>query len=108
MAVRVRLFAAVREAAGIAEVEVDPGPLPFLLQELRDRFGQPFTDRLVVCSVLVDGVATPHQAEVPVDDGAEVVLLPPVSGGAADAAGHAPHHGREAATARGGGGATAA
>lgn len=81
MAVRVRLFAAVRDAAGTGETSVPSGSLPALLDELRQRYGEPFTSRLAVCSVLVDGSATPLDAEVEVPDGAELALLPPVSGG---------------------------
>jgi sulfur-carrier protein len=82
MAVLVRLFAAAREAAGTAEVEVEPAPLPALLSDLRERFGEPFATRLEICTVLLDGSATAHDAAVHVDNGAEVVVLPPVSGGA--------------------------
>lgn len=81
MAVRVRMFAALRDAAGTDEVVVEPAPLPDLLDELRARFDEPFTRRLAVCTVLVDGTATPAGTEVVVPDGAEVALLPPVSGG---------------------------
>jgi sulfur-carrier protein len=78
--VRVRLFASLREAAGTDEVAVEPGALAAVLDELRTRFGEPFATRLAVSSVLVDGtVAT---AETAVAGGAEVVCLPPVSGGA--------------------------
>lgn len=89
MAVTVRLFAAVREAAGAGEVEAEPGPLPGLLEELRDRFGETFASRLAVCSILVDGAATSRDAHLEVPDGAEVVLLPPVSGGAVAASARA-------------------
>lgn len=82
MAVRVRLFAAVREAAGTGELEVEPGPLPELLDDLAARFGEPFSSRLALCTVLVDGTSTPRDARVHVPAGGEVVLLPPVSGGA--------------------------
>lgn len=82
MAVRVRLFAAIREAAGTGETSVAPGPLPVLLDELRARYGQQFSVRLAVCSLLVDGTPTPLDATVDVADGAELALLPPVSGGA--------------------------
>lgn len=92
MAVTVRLFAAVREAAGTGEVAVPPAPLAVLLDGLRDRFGEPFATRLGLCTVLVDGDATPAEATVVVGDGAEVALLPPVSGGAAsEPHGRSPH-----------------
>lgn len=84
MAVRVRLFAAVREAAGAEEAEVRPGPLPRILDELRAMFGPEFARRLDVCSVLVDGQAVRAGVAVDVPDGAEVAILPPVSGGSPD------------------------
>jgi molybdopterin synthase sulfur carrier subunit len=82
MAVRVRMFAALREAAGTAEELVEPGALADLLESLCIRHGEDFRKRLAVSSVLVDGSTTPHDATCTVPDGAEVALLPPVSGGA--------------------------
>lgn len=82
MAVRVRMFAALREAAGESETMVDPGLLPELLNTLRARYGERFANRLALCSVLVDGSNVAPHAEVNVPDGAELALLPPVSGGA--------------------------
>lgn len=78
---RVRLFAALREAAGTDEEHVEPAPLPALLEDLCARHGELFASRLSVSTVLVDGTATPRNAAVDVPDGAEVALLPPVSGG---------------------------
>lgn len=81
MSVQVRLFAAVREAAGAAETTAEAGPLPAVLTELRERYGERFATRLAVCSVLVDGTAFPADATVEVPDGAEIAILPPFSGG---------------------------
>jgi molybdopterin synthase sulfur carrier subunit len=78
--VRIRLFAALREAAGVAEVEAPPGPLQGILDELGHRFGDRFVAVLGYSSVLVDGERWPDRA-APVPDGAEVALLPPFSGG---------------------------
>lgn len=85
MVVRVRLFAAVRDAAGTPETTVQPGTLPAVLDELRARYGEPFTTRLAVCTVLVDGNPTPADAPVDVPGGADVTVLPPFSGGCAPA-----------------------
>jgi len=82
VAVRVRLFAALREAAGTDVVEMAPMPLAELLAALRARFGEPFCTRLEAASVLVDGDPAPRGAAIDLPDGAEVALLPPVSGGA--------------------------
>lgn len=81
MVVRVRLFAAAREAAGTGQTEARAGPLPAVLDELCDRFGPEFARRLEVCSILVDGQAVRRDADADVPDGAEVAILPPVSGG---------------------------
>lgn len=82
MAVRVRLFAALREAAGTGEDTVAAGPLPELLEALCERYGPTFGARLSVSSVLIDGSHVGHSDPVTVPDGAELALLPPVSGGA--------------------------
>jgi molybdopterin synthase sulfur carrier subunit len=82
MVVRVRLFAAAREAAGTGQTEARAGSLPAVLDELCDRFGPDFARRLEVCSILVDGQAVRRGADAEVPDGAEVAILPPVSGGA--------------------------
>ncbi len=84
MAVRVRLFAALREAAGTGEELVPAGPLPQVLDGLRARHGARFAAVLGMSSVLVDGDPVAREAAVDVADGAEVALLPPVSGGADD------------------------
>jgi sulfur-carrier protein len=78
--VRIRLFAALREAAGVAEVEARPGSLQGILDELGERFCDRFTAVLGYSSVLVDGERWPDPA-APVPDGAELALLPPFSGG---------------------------
>jgi sulfur-carrier protein len=78
--VRVRLFAALREAAGVAEVEAPAGPLDAILDALGDRFGDHFAAVLGYSSVLVDGERW-HDRAAPVPDGAELALLPPFSGG---------------------------
>jgi molybdopterin synthase sulfur carrier subunit len=79
--VRIRLFAALREAAGTAEVELPPGELGSLLDELGERFGPRFSAVLGHASIMVDGRRlADRDARVP--DGSELALLPPFSGGA--------------------------
>jgi molybdopterin converting factor small subunit len=77
--VRVRLFAALREAAGAAEVEVPAGRLGEILASLEERYGERFASVLGYASVLVDGSRGDPASEVP--EGAEIALLPPFSGG---------------------------
>lgn len=81
MTVRVRLFAAVREAAGTNETEVAPGPLDELLDELDRRYGAEFAARVRASTVLVDGDAARRGDGVVVAAGSELAILPPVSGG---------------------------
>lgn len=81
MTVSVRLFAALRDAAGTARTEVAATRLPGLLDELRGRYGEPFSTRLAVASVVVDGEPVPRGADLDLTGAREVVLLPPFSGG---------------------------
>jgi sulfur-carrier protein len=78
--VRIRLFAALREAAGVPEVEASAAPLGAILDDLADRFGDRFAAVLGYSSVLVNGERWPDR-NAPVPDGAELALLPPFSGG---------------------------
>lgn len=82
MAVRVLLFAAARDAAGASEVAAAPAPLSALLDGLVASRGPQLARILSVCTVLVDGTSVPRTSTVAVPDGAEVAILPPVSGGA--------------------------
>jgi molybdopterin converting factor small subunit len=75
------MFAALREAAGTTEVELQPGRLGELLDALRARFGQRFAAVLGYSSVLIDSERC-DDPSVEVRDGAEIALLPPFSGGA--------------------------
>lgn len=81
MAVTVRMFAALREAAGESSTQVDPGTVAEILDTVRARYGEPFASRLAVATVLLDGDAVAHDAATPVPDGGELALLPPFSGG---------------------------
>jgi molybdopterin converting factor small subunit len=78
--VRIRLVAALREAAGVPEVEAPAAPLQAILDGLGDRFGDRFVAVLGYSSVLVDGERW-RDPTAPVPDGAELALLPPFSGG---------------------------
>jgi molybdopterin converting factor small subunit len=82
VAVRVRLFAALREAAGAEYVDVDAATAAALVEELAERYGEPMRSRLRVATLLVDGDSVP-KTDVVVDlaGAQEVVLLPPFAGG---------------------------
>jgi molybdopterin synthase sulfur carrier subunit len=81
VAITVRLFAALRDAAGTSQVEVEPGTLSQIVDGLCERFGEPFATRVTVASGLLDGKPVRLDEDRAVEDGAELALLPPFSGG---------------------------
>ena len=80
-AVTLRLFAAAREAAGTATLALEAGTLGELLEQCRERFGPDFTAVLAAARVWIDGDEPASGDATPLADGAEVAVLPPVSGG---------------------------
>jgi sulfur-carrier protein len=80
-AVTLRLFAAAREAAGSATVMIEADTLGELLALTRDRFGPDFASVLAGARVWIDGDEPASGDSTPLVDGAEVAVLPPVSGG---------------------------
>jgi MoaD family protein len=83
--VRVRLFAALRELAGSSWVDVDAFDVDGLVRELAQRYGPAFDRIMAVGTVVVNGETVGGDRTV--EEGDEVALLPPVSGGAARPAG---------------------
>ena len=80
-AVRVRLFASARDAAGCAADTIDATTLGELLDQARHRYGPEFVAVLERARVWVNG-DEPADGEATLlafDD--EVAVLPPVSGG---------------------------
>lgn len=88
MRVRVRLFAGTREAVGASSLEVDlagPARLADLVDLLCQR--HPLLRRYQAHALLaVDGTFAPPTT--PLHEGAEVAIMPPVSGGADERALH--------------------
>lgn len=80
--IEVRLFAALRDAAGTSRTTSDAATVTALLAELRTRFGPRFSERLTVATVIVDGEPVARGADPSLADASEVALLPPFSGGA--------------------------
>ncbi|MBU1227932.1 MAG: MoaD/ThiS family protein [Actinobacteria bacterium] len=76
---RLRLFANLREAAGVADVQMPGATVEEVLANASGEFGDRFTAGLASAQVWVNGnQAAPGTAVV---DGDEVALIPPVSGG---------------------------
>ena len=79
---RVRLFAALRDAAGASEVEVAATTVAGLLEELADRFGGVMARRLGAAIVVVDGDTVPRDdTGRDLAEAREVVVMPPFTGG---------------------------
>lgn len=80
---KVRLFAAIREAAGCAEVEVEGDEIAQVLDSLREKFGPEFSRILGFCRVAVNGASidTLDGDRRQLSSTDEVAILPPVSGG---------------------------
>jgi sulfur-carrier protein len=79
--VRLRLFAAARDAAGCASATLDVQTLGDALERARAAYGAPFTEILERSRVWVNGdEAVDGDATVLADDD-EIAVLPPVSGG---------------------------
>lgn len=79
--VTLRLFAAAREAAGTGSVAVTGDTLGDVLLAARSRFGPTFGAVLDASRVWIDGDEPPAGPATPLPEGAEVAVLPPVSGG---------------------------
>ena len=77
--VRVRLFAALREAADTSEVEASGKTVGEVVDSLSARFGERFATVAAVSSFVVNGERAGRATVIA--DGDEVALLPPVSGG---------------------------
>jgi len=77
--VRLRLFANLREIAGATEVEVDGATVGEVLDTATGRFGEDFGRALAAAQVWVDGDQATR--DVSVSPGAEIAVIPPVSGG---------------------------
>ncbi len=76
-----RLFAAAREAAGTTSVAIDAATVGEALTVARERFGPDFAAVLAASRVWIDGEEPPAGDATPLTDGAELAVLPPVSGG---------------------------
>jgi sulfur-carrier protein len=82
LSVRVRFFAAARDAAGTRELTIDARSLGDLLDDLRSRNGSQFAAVLATARVWVNGEDPTDGDHTILIPGDEVAILPPVSGGA--------------------------
>ncbi len=79
--VRLRLFAAARDAAGRPSDTVEATTVGDVLVYARTTYGVHFSDVLEHARVWLNGDEPVDGDSTPVVDGDEVAVLPPVSGG---------------------------
>jgi molybdopterin converting factor small subunit len=77
--VTIRLFAAARDAARTTGGEVAAATVGDALDEAVNRWGAELAEILPICRIWVDG--EPADADTRLVTGAEVAVLPPVTGG---------------------------
>ncbi|HEU5300755.1 MAG TPA: MoaD/ThiS family protein [Acidimicrobiia bacterium] len=82
---RLRLFASAREAAGCASDTVEAASLGEALDLARARYGDGFAAVLARARVWINGDEPTHGDATALVDDDEVAVLPPVSGGCAEA-----------------------
>jgi molybdopterin converting factor small subunit len=76
---RLRLFGPAREAAGTSEANLPGDSVGAVIAAAREQFGEPFCRVADVSRVWLNGNET--VPSMPVSDGDEVAVIPPVSGG---------------------------
>lgn len=79
MMATLRLFASMREAAGVRSVVIEADTVGEVVQAAVDKFGDHFEALVPTCRVWVNGEPADDETVVIASD--EVALLPPVSGG---------------------------
>ena len=81
--ITVKLFADLREAAGVKELELQAQTVAEALQQLRERYGEKLAAQLERVSVLVNGenVRFLGGEKTRLKPGDTLSLLPPVAGG---------------------------
>ncbi len=78
--VTLRLFASIREIAGVNQIDFDAETVGEVVELAVEKFGPDFASILPACRIWVNG--NPAKEVDKVFDSDEVAILPPVSGGA--------------------------
>ncbi|MFL2697511.1 MAG: MoaD/ThiS family protein [Acidimicrobiales bacterium] len=78
--VTLRLFASIREIAGVNQLDFDAETVGEVVGLAVEKFGPDFASILPACRIWVNG--NPAKEDDKVFDSDEVAILPPVSGGA--------------------------
>ena len=74
-----RLFAGIREVAGVKSLEVTADTVGAAIEQASQQFTPEFAEQVQVCRIWLNG--EPTQASALLSDHDEIALLPPVSGG---------------------------
>jgi MoaD family protein len=77
--VTLRLFAAIREAAGTGRAKFEASTVGEVISQAEAQYGKGFSELVPVCRVWLNG--EPADLDTVTSSGDEVALLPPVSGG---------------------------
>lgn len=78
---KVRMFAALRASAGVEWTEVEAATVGEAVEQLRARYGEEFTRRLERSKVILNDHQVDADADTPLGERDELVLLPPFAGG---------------------------
>jgi molybdopterin converting factor small subunit len=76
---RLRLFGPAREAAGTASVILPGTSISAIVAAAEVQFGEAFAQVVAVSNIWLNG--EPVDPDTSVEDGDEVAVIPPVSGG---------------------------
>jgi molybdopterin converting factor small subunit len=76
---RLRLFGPARQAAGTASITLPGQSVSEIIAAAEERFGEAFSQVVAISNIWLNG--EPIEPDTPVNDGDEVAVIPPVSGG---------------------------
>ncbi len=82
---RLRLFAGVKDVAGVEVIEVDVSTVGGLVAEADGRFGSDFIQARSGANLWLNGDTQIEDLATPIGRKDEVAIVPPVSGGAPEA-----------------------
>jgi molybdopterin synthase sulfur carrier subunit len=74
-----RLFGPARDAAGTASITLPGQNVSEIIAAAESQFGEAFSQVVALSNIWVNG--EPAEPDAPVNDGDEVAVIPPVSGG---------------------------
>jgi molybdopterin converting factor small subunit len=76
---RLRLFGPARQSAGTASITLPGQSVSEIIAAAEEQFGETFSQVVAISNIWLNG--EPIELDTPVNDGDEVAVIPPVSGG---------------------------